>query len=100
MPVATPDRDPFELWCLDNDIDENDRATAFGRYVEETTGWTGQTFSLSEEERHWITRANEIVEWLRVAAATLEPGAHHEAIDAAFRCLTGLKPMPGSLTIE
>lgn len=99
MPVITPDPDPFESWCLDNDIDPDD-PEAFGAYIEETTGWTGQTFSLSEEERHWVIRANEIIEWLRIAAATLEPGAHHEALDAAFRCLTSLRQIPGSLMIE
>ena len=100
MPVETPDRDPFESWCLDHDIAEAAQASAFGLYVEETTGWTGQTFSLSEDERRWIFCANEIVEWLRVAAGTIEPSAQREAIDAAFRCLIGLKPIPNSLTIE
>lgn len=67
---------------------------AFGQYILETTGFDGQQFSLTEDERAWITRANEIIEWLRLSA--LDP----RALDAAMRCLASLKPMPSSLSID
>lgn len=97
MLVATPDPDPFELWCRDKGIDEADQNEAFVQYLETTTGWNGQTFSLSEDERHWITRANEIVEWLRLVDLREPDGP---ALRAALRCLASLKPIPGSLQIE
>ena len=70
----------------------------FQNWIEDTTGWDGKTFSLSEDERFWIAGANELIEWLRLSAA--EPATSQEALQAAFRCLMNLPPMPGSLTVS
>lgn len=68
----------------------------FEHWVREATGWDGKQFSLTEDERHWITRANETIEWLRLYAHV----GNQEFLDSALRSLNGLRPLPGSLTIE
>lgn len=68
----------------------------FERWVVETTGWDGKQFSLTEDERHWITRANETIEWLRLYAHV----GDQKFLDSALRSLNGLRPIPGSLTVE
>ena len=91
------DKDPFITWCEDRNIVLPEaQQLAFGEYMIETTGFDGQQFSLTEDERWWIFRASEVVEWLRIYAMSMTP----EPLDAALKCLASLKPMPSSLTIE
>lgn len=94
----TPDADdPFLAWCWGRGIVLPDaQRAAFPDYVAETTGFNGQQFSLTEDERWWIFRANEVIEWLRQFATSEAP----EPLDAALKCLDGLKPIPPSLTIS
>ena len=97
MTMTAPE-DPFIEWCHDKDIyDPDEQQAAFGQYILETTGFDGQQFSLTEDERAWITRANEVIEWLRLVGPRAENTA---ALDAALRCLASLKPMPSSLSID
>lgn len=87
--------DKFVTWCHFHDR-HPDEPASFARYIEETTGWDGQQFSLTEAERHWIKRANEVVEWLRLYAHVGDT----TFLDSALRTINGLGPMPNSLTIE
>lgn len=87
--------DSFIAWCNERGYWPSERELHFAEYMEETTGWDGQQFSLSEAERHWIGKADEVLDWLRVAAAGSKP-----ALEAAFRCLAELQPIPSSLKIE
>lgn len=77
-------------------IEGPDPADDFAAWVQETTGWDGQQFSLTEDERHWIRRANEVIEWLRLYAHT----GDQKFLDSALRTLNGIRPLPGSLSIE
>lgn len=96
MSVAA-ESDPFIEWCWERGIVLPEaQQVAFAEYMMETTGFDGQQFSLSEDERWWIFRANEVIEWLRIFAASEAP----EPLDAALKCLESLKPIPSSLSIE
>lgn len=94
MTMLDEDPDPFSRWCQEHDRNVEDPA-AFAEWVQESTGWDGQQFSLSEDERHWIKRADEIIGWLRQFAIT----QREEPLLAALRCLNGLKDCP-SLRID
>ena len=76
---------------------EQAQQAAFGQYILETTGFDGQQFSLTEAERAWITRANEVIEWLRLVGPR---GDNPHALHAALRCVASLKPMPSSLSSD
>lgn len=96
MPVLEEPEDPFLKWCHErNYYDEEAQRAHFGEWVEETTGYDGKAFSLTEEERHWVFRAKEILDWLRIYALANQP----EALEAALRCLPGLAD-PKSLFVE
>ena len=82
--------DPFLVWCSDHEVSPEE---SFAEYMKETTGFDGQQFSLSEVERWWIFRANEVIEWLRLFAVSEAP----EPLDAALKCLESLRPIPASL---
>lgn len=94
MTMTAPE-DPFIEWCHERGIVLPEaQQVAFTEYMIDTTGFDGQQFSLSESERAWITRANEVIEWLRLVMD--DP----RALDAALRCVASLKPMPSSLSID
>lgn len=94
---AQDEGDEFTKWCQDNGIfDEEGRAAAFPLWVQDSTGWDGTTFSLTETERWWIKEANEVLEWLRLFAMS----GTQEALTAAIRCLAQMKPTPNSLLAE
>lgn len=97
MSVAMEEPDPFTEWCHDKGIVPEAQQAAFAEYILETTGFDGQQFSLTESERAWITRANEVIEWLRLVGPR---GENTAALEAALRCLASLKPMPSSLSID
>lgn len=89
--------DPFEDYCQSLGVhSEEDKARAFELYVYDSTGWDGQQFSLTEDERHWIIRANECLEWLRLAFAMDSP----EAWSAVKTTLAQLRPIPKSLELD
>lgn len=89
--------DPYQEWCLDRGyLTDQEKAEHFSEYMEETSGWDGKNFSLNESERHWIKRANEVVEWVKHYQLT----GQQQALDAALRCLNGFPRLPGSFTIE
>ena len=99
MGVAAPAPDPYEDWLQGQGINpgsEEERARFFELYVQDTTGWCGQQFSLSEDERHWITRANEIVEWASMYAASEQA----EFLEPIVRLAREIRPMPKSLEIS
>lgn len=96
MTVTEPG-DPFEEYCRDNNFtSEEEISEAFATWILDTTGFDGQQFSLTEDERHWIIRANEVIEWMRTWIMT----EHTDALEAAKRCVLNLKPMPGSLSVD
>lgn len=97
MSVAMEEPDPFIEWCHDKGIAPEAQQAAFAEYVLETTGFDGMQFSLTEAERAWITRANEVIEWLRLVGPR---GDNAPALEAALRCVASLKPMPSSLSID
>lgn len=91
--------DEFTKWCADNGIfDEEGRAAAFPLWVQDSMGWDGTTFSLTEAERWWIQQAHETLEWLRLYA--IGGAANRPALDAAIRCLANMRPIPNSLLAE
>lgn len=92
------DEDPFTRWCREHDMDP-EVPEVFAQYMFETTGFDGQQFSLSEDERNWIDHANEVIEWLRLAVAAQSQQTHDEALGAAFRLVRQLRPIPSSLTV-
>lgn len=95
MTIMDDSGDAFVTWCHFHE-QHPDNPESFKKYIEETTGWNGQQFSLTEAELHWIKRANEVVEWLRLYAHV----GQQEFLDSALRSLNGLRPMPSSLTVE
>lgn len=98
MSIAEP-TDPFEDWLEANGCfqpPEEERARLFGQFVADTTGWDGQQFSLSEDERAWIFRANELIEWVKLYLMAPED-AYMETIK---RLAGQLRPMPKSLEID
>jgi hypothetical protein len=98
MSIAEP-TDPFEDWLRSHavtPISEEERAKLFNQYVEDTTGWDGQQFSLSEDERAWIIRANELIEWVRLYLMTEE----EPYLETVKRLTAQLRPMPSSLNID
>lgn len=95
MTIMDDSGDDFIAWCHFHD-QHPDNPASFEKYVSETTGWDGKQFSLTEDERHWIKRANETIEWLRL----YQNAGQQEFLDSALRSLVGLRPLPGSLTIE
>ena len=98
MSIAEP-TDPFEDWLREHavtPINEEERGKLFNQYVEATTGWDGQQFSLSEDERAWIIRANELIEWVRLFVMTEE----EPYLDTVKRLTAQLRPMPKSLEID
>lgn len=95
MTMTDSSGDAFATWCHYHGRDTND-PEAFEGYMQETTGWNGQQFSLTETERFWIMRANEVVEWLRLYS----PSGEQTFLDSALRTLAGMGPIPGSLRIE
>lgn len=98
MSIAEPS-DPFADWLREHEvapINEDERARLFAQYVQDTSGWDGQQFSLSEDERAWIIRANELIEWVRLYAMTEE----EPYLDTVKRLVAQLRPMPSSLNID
>lgn len=95
MTIADSSGNAFVTWCHFHGRDTTD-PTAFDAYMMDTTGWDGRQFSLTEDERHWIRRANEVVEWLRLYMVAED----QRFLDSAMRSLAGMRPMPGSLKIE
>jgi aminoglycoside phosphotransferase (APT) family kinase protein len=98
MSIAEP-TDPFEDWLEAHGHitpAEDERARLFGQFVADTTGWDGQQFSLSEDERAWIFRANELIEWVKLYIMAPED-AYMESIK---RLAAQLRPMPKSLEID
>jgi hypothetical protein len=93
------ERDPYEAWCVEHDMDP-EIPEVFAQYMFETTGFDGQQFSLTEDERDWIFHANEIIEWLRMAVMNNTESGHQEALGAAFRLVRQLRPIPPSLTVD
>lgn len=94
MSVAAEEPDPFEVYCRDNNFTtETERAEAFATYMADTTGWDGNTFSLTEDELFWIARAYEITEWIKLYQTT----GLGESLGAALRCVNSLRPIPESL---
>lgn len=87
--------DPFATWCHFHNQDP-DNPEAFENYVKETTGWDGREFSLTEGERWWIMRANEVIEWLRLYS----PSGEQIYLDSALRTLAGMGDIPRSLRAE
>ncbi len=97
MPTTIEYGDDFERWCADAGIfSEEEKAAAFGTWIEDTTGWDGTQFSLSESERHWIARAKEVLDWLAIYKVAYQD----EMLSAALRALGTVPPFPGSFTIE
>lgn len=89
--------DEFEEWCAHNGhMTEAEKAEAFALWIEDTTGWDGTQFSLSEAERHWVRAAKDVLDWLATYGVT----GSQEMLDAAMRSLGSVPPFPGSLTIE
>lgn len=98
MSIAEP-TDPFEDWLTAHSattINEEERGRLFAQFVADTTGWDGQQFSLSEDERAWIFRANELIEWVKLYIMAPED-AYMESIK---RLAAQLRPMPKSLEID
>lgn len=98
MSIAEP-TDPFEDWLRSHSvtpINDEERSKLFGQYVADTTGWDGQQFSLSEDERAWITRANELIEWVKLFVMTGED----PYLETIKRLAAQLRPMPTSLEID
>lgn len=98
MSIAEPS-DPFADWLREHEVEpinEDERARLFAQYVQDTSGWDGQQFSLSEDERAWIIRANELIEWVRLYVMTEE----EPYLDTVKRLVAQLRPMPSSLNID
>jgi hypothetical protein len=98
MPTGTVEYgDDFDRYCADNGFtSEDERQRAFPVWIEDTTGWDGTQFSLSESERHWIKNAKEVLDWLGTYGVT----GQDEMLHAALRALGSVPPFPGSFTIE
>lgn len=97
MTTAVDEPDDFERYCADNNFtSEEERANAFAVWIEDTTGWDGTQFSISESERHWIIRAKDVLDWL----ATFQATGDETMLKAALRAMGSVPPFPGSLTIE
>lgn len=89
--------DDFERWCAANGhMTEAEKAEAFAIWIEDTTGWDGTQFSLSEAERHWVLRAKDVLDWL----ATYQETGDDTMLKAALRAMGSVPPVPRSLTIE
>lgn len=87
--------DAFITWCHFHG-QSSDNPEAFEAYMKATTDWDGREFSLTEDERWWIMRANETIEWLRLYLPTGE----QTFLDSALRTLAGMGPIPNSLRAE
>lgn len=103
--MATGDRsdgvsDPFADWLVGQGVNpqsEEERSRFFELFVADTTGWDGQQFSLSEDERHWILKCAEILAWLEVYIMS---DAEPVYLETLKRLVAEMRPMPSSLNID
>lgn len=96
MSVEMEEPDDFERYCADSNFTSVEEiAQAFATYMQDTAGWDGNTFSLTEDELTWIRRANDVMTWLQTYQLT----GNQKFLDAALRSLEGTR-IPGSLNAQ